>query len=283
MKKPSTFTYERMVKGEVRIQTLSIFVSRNYIGNRWEAMLEQAAYFHAFCNQFNVEPLVSKCQLNPLLKRSAILTVEGLDDVPADEEALNMLYALGVRALSLTWNGSNSAADGALSSLHKGLTEWGRRVVQWCNEKHVAIDASHLSESSFWDVLTQSKKPIYCSHSNANSVWNHPRNLSDNQIQAVIQNDGIIGLTFVPAFLNRLNVSGIKDVIENIYRICELGGEGHISFGSDFDGVDLGLKDIEHPGKWQGLVRMLSNHFPYTFIENIAFHNAFRFFYNALY
>ena len=277
------FSFERMVAGGVRVQVLAIFVSRDFKGDRWKAMHEQATMFAEWCKHNKVEPLLSKLQLqNHQSKRSAMLTVEGLDDVPADEEALALLHTLGMRSLSLTWNGANAAADGALATVHGGITEWGKRVVRWCNRNRVAIDVSHLSEQAFWDVLQESRAPIYCSHSNAKSVYWHPRNLSDEQLVAIIKNNGTIGITFVPAFLNRANVSDIADVIKNVYRVCELGGSNHLSFGSDFDGVEVPVNGIEHTGKWPDLVQAFIPHFSYTDIEKFTFRNASRYFLSTL-
>jgi membrane dipeptidase len=274
------FTYPRMVAGNVRLQAFAIFVSRQFVGNRWLAMLEQAAHFKDWCAQYGVCSITAGSEIDALpgSKRGAILTVEGLDDIPAHSDALERLFAAGVRSLSLTWNDSNLAGDGSNSNWNGGLTAWGRKVVEWCNYKNVLIDASHLSEQTFWDVFSHTNAPLYCSHSNTKNILNHPRNLSDSQILAIIANGGVIGITFVNAFLNCSNVSGIADVIKNVYRICELGGSKCVAFGSDFDGVETPLLGIEHPGKWQQLVDALAAHFSLAEIEDFAFHNAARLF-----
>lgn len=273
------FSYKRMREGHVRIQAMAIFVSRTCAKNRWAAMLEQARIFKTWCAEHAVTHLLNRKQLDVhTFKRAALLTVEGLDDVPDNLSALQQLYDVGVRSLSLTWNGANRAGDGAHAARHGGLTDWGKSVVTWCNQNNVALDASHLSERSFWDVLSMSKRPIYCSHSNVKSIVNHPRNLSDEQIKAIIQARGIIGITFVPEFLNRLNVSGINDVIKNVYHICELGGEHCVAFGSDFDGTDGSVQGIEHSGRWQHLIEKLTPYFSTANVQQFAFSNAFHYF-----
>src|SRR5690606_3795964 len=97
------------------------------------------------------------------------------------------LYRLGVLSLGLTWNKANLLADGASEPRGGGLTEFGREVVALNNKYGVLTDVSHLSERGFWDVIELAEAP-FASHSNARALCDHPRNLTDEQIRALIQN-----------------------------------------------------------------------------------------------
>src|SRR5699024_10708832 len=127
----------------------------------------------------------------------AVLTLEGCDAIDTDLAKLRTLFRLGVTSVGLTWNNANACADGAMESRGAGLTDFGRLVVQENNQHHVWTDVSHLPENGFWDVINIAQFPI-ASHSNARALCEHPRNLYDGQIQALLQKGGVIGMNFLP-------------------------------------------------------------------------------------
>ena len=109
------------------------------------------------------------------------------------------------------------------------------------------IDVSHISEKGFWDVLETTKKPILATHSNVKAICGHRRNLSDEQICAIIKNGGCIGVNLYSEFLSDMGAD-INDIFRHIEHILALGGENNIGLGSDLDGMDSlpnGIKGIE--------------------------------------
>lgn len=171
-------------------------------------------------------------------KIAAVLSIEGAEVLEGDLSALWMFYKLGVRLVTLTWNYANELADGILEPRGGGLTEFGTACVKEMNRLGIAIDVSHLSEKGFWDVDKVSDMPYIASHSNAKALCGNPRNLSDEQIKAVIRRQGCIGINFYPKFLTDKKKCTIDDIYRHIDYFIELGGAQNIGFGSDFDGVE---------------------------------------------
>lgn len=171
-------------------------------------------------------------------KIAALLTVEGGDVLEGEIANLRILYRLGVRGLTLTWNHRNELADGVMETRScGGLSMFGYEVIKEMNKLGMLIDVSHLSEKGFYDVLEASTKPVAATHSNAFAVCRHPRNLKDEQILALASKGGVIGINFYPEFLAE-GRAGIKDIIRHIEYLASLAGTNVIGFGSDFDGID---------------------------------------------
>ena len=172
-------------------------------------------------------------------KVAGIAGLEGAEALDASIGVLRQFYRLGLRNLGLAWNHRNAACDGvAESRTNGGLTEFGVKVVEECNRLGVMIDVSHLSPAGVADVLAVSQQPIIASHSNARALCDHPRNLTDAQMEAIAARGGVIGVTFVDSFLNRANPqeASLDDIIANIEYMLGVVGPDHVALGSDFDG-----------------------------------------------
>ena len=213
---------------------------------------------------------------------AALLSLEGADCLRGRWWALRLLHRLGLRLLGLTWNHANWAADGVMEPRGGGLTAAGRRLVRECEALGILLDVSHLSERGFWDLADMAARPFFASHANARSVCDHPRNLTDDQIRAVIAAGGVIGVTFVPDFLTDRGGATIDDVIRHVERICELGGADHLGFGSDFDGIDRHVAGLEHPGRYPALAEALLRRYPEDLVWRFLGGNVRRFLRNFL-
>jgi membrane dipeptidase len=190
-----------------------------------------------------------------------VLAVEGGEALQGDLGVLRILYKLGVRVLTLTHSIRNKLGDGCSESSRSGLTQFGREVVQEMNKLGMVIDVSHLNEKGFWDVIKNSCDPIIASHSNARVLCDHVRNLTDDQIQAIAQTGGVIGVTFVRNFLSSIpEEASVETVLNHINHIEELVGAKHIGIGSDYDGMGPGPKGLEHVGKVKNITRGLIQH-----------------------
>jgi membrane dipeptidase len=211
-------------------------------------------------------------------KIGAILSLEGADGLQGKLWALRLLHKLGLRLLGPTWNHANWACDGALEPRGAGFTKAGRQLVTECENLGILLDVSHLSDRGFWELADRAKRPFFASHSNARSIKDNPRNLTDEQIEAIVSAEGIIGVTFVPWFVTSPEPATIDDVLRHVEHICSLGGAGHIAFGSDFDGISRHVQGLEHPGRYPDLIEALLKRYPESFVEDMAGKNAIRFF-----
>jgi membrane dipeptidase len=283
---PFDVDYPKIVASRVVVQSYALFVSRTIKDDRWQHLLRQVGCYQAMCTALGLKTVRIRSDLNAVANNKdlfgAMLTLEGVMDLPNQIDDVHLLFEKGVRAITLTWNEANWAADGVWTTDGVGITNQGRALIQKCEQLGIALDASHLSENAFWKLVDYAEKPFYCSHSNSKSIWAHPRNLSDNQIRVQIERGGIIGITAVPMFLNTDELSSPHDLIKNIYRICELGGENQIAFGSDFDGIDQHVRGLEHTGQLLSFYEQLRQEFSQRLLEKFTFSNAARYFSDIL-
>lgn len=141
-------------------------------------------------------------------KIAAMCGVEGGHMIDNNLSNLEALYNRGARYLTLTHNVAPNWATSAADEVtnpnlsHKGLTDFGKNVVQRMNELGMMVDVSHVGEQTFWDVIQLSKKPIIASHSSVYALMPHRRNLKDEQIKAIAKNGGVIQVNFYPGFLD---------------------------------------------------------------------------------
>lgn len=189
-------------------------------------------------------------------KIAALLTIEEGGILNNDINRLYELYNQGIRLITLTWNHENcigypNSKDEAI--MEKGLKPFGVEVVEKMNELGMIIDVSHLSDGGFWDVLKYSNKPVVASHSNARSLCNHPRNLSDEMIKKLADKGGIAGINLYPYFINKRGKATVEDIADHVWHMYQTGGENVIAVGTDFDGFDEGELDIAHIGEVEKL------------------------------
>ena len=165
---------------------------------------------------------------------TAILSVEGGRLLEGDLSRVEQIYNDGMRTLTLTWNGDNEIAGGALESGE--LTEFGRQVIGEMNRLNMAVDLAHLNRKSYFQVLPLCKYPIV-THACFDAVNPHPRNLTDEQFLTLCKQGGVMGICFYPQFLGGGDV--FEGVYEHVLHALSLGGEESIAIGSDFDGCDM--------------------------------------------
>lgn len=193
-------------------------------------------------------------------KIACILSLEGAEPLGTDFDRLHAFYRQGVRVIGLTWNYANQVADGAGVTFPHGLTDFGRALIPELNRLGVVIDIAHLAPPGVDDVFQLTRRPIIASHANAQAICPHRRNLSDAQLDQLAQNDGVIGVTFVPEFISANAAEQTLDtLLKHIIHIKGRIGAGHIAIGSDFDGYSGVTAGLEHAGMLPNLTRGLAN------------------------
>jgi membrane dipeptidase len=189
------------------------------------------------------------------------LGVEGsyaIDDDVAG--GVDRLAQAGVRFLGPLWERDSAAGTSCRTpeARDTGLTDAGRALVRACNAHGLLLDVAHASRKTFWDMVETSSTPVFSSHSGAAGVHAHARNLDDDQIRAVAQRGGVVGVIFVAPYLGGMfcTVERIADHVEHVARV---GGQDCVALGSDFDGfmpLPRGIRAAQAAGRERaGLLR----------------------------
>lgn len=267
--------YNRLREGNVQVQFFAIFISPKVPDNeKWQHALEQADAFYnevlARENVVHIKDLQEIKQLKPH-ETGAVLTLEGSDAFGNDLMKLRTLIRLGVLSLGLVWNNANLVADGVGETRDAGLSNFGADVIEVCNENDVLIDVSHLNIPGFNDIIDKADR-VFASHSNARDIFDHPRNLTDEQIAQIIDKNGMINIVFCPMFINEGELE-IEDLFPHIDRIIKLGGTDHIGIGSDFDGIADYVNGLRHSGEYQNLTVKLQERYGTEFTEKMTHRN----------
>ncbi len=203
-----------------------------------------------------------------------VFAVEGGTVLEENIENLYKLQEDGIKMLTLTWNGQNAIAGGVKSD--KGLTDFGKAVINKMNDLNMAVDLSHLNEKSFYKAVEIAKKPI-ATHSNCKQVFNVPRNLTDQQIKLIAEKNGMVGLNFYPRFLGD---NFYEAVYENVNHLCDLGCENNIAIGSDFDGAEMPT-EMSNISKIPVLYEVLKQKgVKEKLLQKIFYKNAYNFYLN---
>lgn len=183
-------------------------------------------------------------------KVALMLTVENLAFLQGDVRRVYDLKKLGVNMASLTWNFQNALAyPCAIDKKRclKRLKRAGVQAVEIMDECKMIVDLSHLSSGGIDQILSGRKIPLVASHTACFSLRKNPRNLTDGQIKKIADCGGVVGVCLYDEFL------GDKDVFRGVYnhlkRLVDVGGEGVVALGSDFDGLpkesaQLSCKDV---------------------------------------
>ncbi len=151
-----------------------------------------------------------------------------------DLNLIEVFYRLGVRVALLAYNVGNYVAPGISESPGGGLTKFGRRVVQEMNRVGMVVDGSHTGERATFEAMELCNGPFIFSHSNCKAVYNHPRNITDEQIRACAQTGGVVGVVGLPYFTSASREPSIDDITRHVVHIAELVGTDHIGVGMDY-------------------------------------------------
>ncbi len=217
---------------------------------------------------------------------AAVLHIEGAEAIDANFELLDVLHAAGLRSLGPVWSRPNAFGHGvpfrcpSSPDTGPGLTDLGKALIGACNRLKILIDLSHLNERGFWDVAKVSDVPLVATHSNAHAISPHSRNLTDQQLAAIRDSEGLVGVNFAVSFLRpdgaRDKNTPIELIVQHVEYLLERLGEDSVGFGSDFDGAPMPaeLGDAAGLQKIVGALRQRGYRKP--LIEKLCFRNWLR-------
>ncbi len=211
---------------------------------------------------------------------SYLLAVEGGSLIGNDISRIDRLFESGVRIFTPLWKGVTQL--GGAFGENIGLTELGRRAIERCFELGIIPDLSHASDKSFYDIYSLSEKhalPIIASHSNARSVCDHARNLTDEMAKIIIKSGGLIGISLYPPHLSDSGKADLDDICRHVEHYLSLGGESCLCTGFDLDGTDgdlpRGISKINDVGK---IYTRICKAFSEKIADAVLFENANNFF-----
>ncbi|MBR1585991.1 MAG: membrane dipeptidase [Clostridia bacterium] len=249
-------TADRLRRGGVTVQTMALFVGGSPVLSdiartfdlMWQAgekMKRESGL--AFLTDYR----------DAAEGESAFLySVEGCDLLNGDLALLSDWRERGVRMAALTWNYPNCVGTPAKVDADTPLTPFGREAAREMARLGIAPDTSHLNRRGFYDLLEMGLKPL-ASHSCCAALCGHCRNLTDDQLKALFQAGGYVGVNFYPYFLSENGKADLDTVCDHVLRMLDMGGEGKIGFGSDFDGIECKPQGLSGPQDFPALLDAL--------------------------
>ena len=168
-------------------------------------------------------------------KMYAFIGLEGLKSIGEDVDMIDEFYKFGARHASLTWNEENPLATGARGSKDRGLTDLGRKAVRKIQDLGMILDMSHINDKSFWDVLEVATGPVVATHSNCRALCDQARNLTDEQLKALADTGGMVGLNSFNEFVHPVeSEQTVDNLVKHLIHMVEIMGIDHVGFGFDF-------------------------------------------------
>jgi membrane dipeptidase len=215
-----------------------------------------------------------------------VLHIEGAEAIDEDFNALDVLYQAGLRSLGPVWSRSNIFGHGVPFSFPSspdtgpGLTDLGKELIKTCNRMKIMVDLSHLNEKGFWEVAAISDAPLVATHSNVHAICGHSRNLTDKQLAAIKESDGMVGVNYAVNFLRpdgkRDDDTPLSVVVDHLDYLIRSLGEDRVGLGSDFDGAAI-PKQIGTAAGLPNLVEeMRARQYGEALIEKICYRNWLR-------
>lgn len=235
--------YQRCQLGSVRLLLTALYTTDG-AGDPWGAVNKMLAIRD---QEPRLKMVTTPGQVEALDEDEvgSLVTIENGQSLQGRRDRVEELHRRGVRIIGVTWNGANDLGEGVMEDHGNGLTPAGLEIIEEVKKQNMAIDISHLNPAGVDDVAS-SGVPFLATHSNARSIWDHPRNLTDDQIRCIGDRGGIIGLNIFPPFLGEADSVDISTVVEHYLHVADLIGPWHLALGTDLDGISKfpdGLED----------------------------------------
>lgn len=291
-------SFPSLVEGNVKLQVMAIYTSTEK--GSTELGLQQSLIFKNLLNKYNDRIILSNAPnvlstISTSPKLGILAAIENASGFCEEDEPLENGFKKLENIISnterilyigLTHHSENRFGGG--NSCKIGLKEDGKALLNYINEKKIAIDFSHTSDTLAFDILNYLSKnnlniPVIASHSNFRKVFNHQRNLPDEIAKEIIKRKGLIGINFLRAFLNDKNPNAMYDHI--LYGI-NFGGTHSICFGADYfysaSHPDQSRKPFFHPEHesascYPSILQNLSKQVSLEVLEGISNKNVINF------
>ena len=254
MNTDTQFNLPNMMEGELDVAWLVVYTAQGELNEEgYKAAYENAiSKFDAIDRLINVyapdqvELALSSQDVSRILadgKKVIMIGVENAYSMGLDTSNVEEFWKKGARYVSLTHNGHNQFSDSNTgefdgTTLHNGLSDLGKEVIELLNYYGIMIDISHPSKEAIRQMTELSKAPIIASHSSARALRDHPRNVDDEQLNWIKENGGVIQTTALGFFLTDREdpPANMDDFMDHIDHMVEKIGIDHVGISSDFDG-----------------------------------------------
>ncbi len=248
-------TRDRLAAGGVGLQTFALFAGRN--GPQGTPYADGLAMLDA-ADRVGVEIVTGDLPDAPPQAPMGIYSCEGGEMLEGSLARLEEFQRRArLRMIALTWNFENEIGHPAKAGPKPGLKPFGFELLKAMDARGILPDVSHLNEAGFWDVCEHSALPPIASHSDCRWLCDVPRNLYKEQVRAIVERGGFIGVNFYSCFLNESGTSTLDDVVRHIDALMELGAEHVLGFGSDFDGIEVWPEGLGDPTGFPALLEAL--------------------------
>ncbi len=231
---------------------------------------------------FNVKKFLEKETVG-IKNLRPVISCEGGNITEGKLENIQIFAENGVKFFSLVWNGVSCFATGSKTDQNAGLKPLGKDCVRELENCKIIPDVSHLSDAGFADMEKLCKGPFTATHSNARTVCDHCRNLTDDQVKIIIERNGLIGLNLNPPFLNDNGPATYEDILRHAEKILSLGGENVLALGGDLDGIGSLPKGISNVSDLIKLGEYFEKELGEELTEKIFYGNADEFFKKYIY
>jgi membrane dipeptidase len=277
----------RLIEGGIDVQFFAVWVSTDGGSNFYTTGLAMINYFNQQISDDTAKIIQARTEseidsLNALGKIAAIIGVEGGHTIENSIDKLINLYNLGMRYLTITWNNSTDWAVSSADSRTKtvGLSDFGKQVIKTLDSLGVIIDVAHTGIKTIEDILVTTTNPIVSTHTGVYSLANNARNLTDDQIKAIADGGGVVGIVFYPYFLTNTSTAYISDIIKHIDYIVNLVGIDYVALGSDFDGIGTTVpQDLKNVSQYPALtLALLKKGYSVSDVKKILGENFMRVF-----
>jgi membrane dipeptidase len=237
-----------MRQAGIHARLAAVYVDHGYLPHM--ALKQALLAVQALLTEAEESPSVRLCQRYADVQQAIqedrialILALEGAEPLLDEASLLDLFYRLGLRVLGLTHSRRNYAADGSRyvkveAGSAGGLSDYGVELVQKAQKLGILLDVSHINDVGFWDMIERAEAPLIASHSNCRALCAHPRNLTDEQIKAVADTGGMVGVLHF-CFDPQKTTRTVSHILDHLDHIVSLVGSEHVGFGFDF--VDYAL------------------------------------------
>ncbi len=225
---------------------------------------QQFGYYRMIAEKFGINIMDSAKPGNTL---NFLISMEGTDILNTPEDVL-LFKSLGLRNMGLTWNYDTKFASSCYSRKDYGLTGYGEQLVEICNSSGIIIDLAHAGKKTILETCEVTEKPVLDSHTNFRELKNHPRNIDDESIKAIVETDGVMGITGIRDSLATPDFDGI---MKSINYLGDNFGWRYVSLGTDFLGIPVPPDNFSDVNAVENLHDALGSH-----ADDVLYNNAFR-------